>query len=65
MNIKKVKPNIIKQNYLDLQCPHCKSKAVIPFEKLACIFFEEIKAKFVCESCYHVFGNTTQEENYE
>ena len=55
MKIKKVKPNIIKQNYLDIPCPKCSSKAVTYYKNLSCIFYENKDATYVCESCYHCF----------
>ena len=52
MNIKKRKAIEVKQTYLDLQCPNCKSKAVVEYHKLSCIFYENNKdAEYVCESC--------------
>ena len=54
MNLIKRKAEEVKINYLDIPCPKCSSKAVLPFKKLSCIFYENNKdAEYVCESCYH------------
>ena len=46
----------LKIDYLDnIECPECGSEAVVHYEEIACIFCKEHNAKYVCESCYHVW----------
>ena len=55
MIVKKERAKEVKIEYLDLQCPNCKSKAVVPYKTLSCIFNDNKDAKYVCESCYYRF----------